>query len=109
MKKCLLVGTRTSGKDAFSLVEMLMALLVASLLLAALAPVMTKKMNENIIVSGTGNAILPTGGCIVTEGLQEDFCEVPQNTFSINAIVASGGGGGWGRGSLVEPLPRIPQ
>ena len=96
MKKCLLVGTRTSGKDAFSLVEMLMALLVASLLLAALAPVMTKKMNENIIVSGTGNAILPTGGCIVTEGLQEDFCEVPQNTFSINAIVASGGGGGGG-------------
>ena len=33
---------------AFSLVEMLMALLVASLLLAALAPVMTKRMNENI-------------------------------------------------------------
>ena len=31
---------------AFSLVEMLMALLVASLLLAALAPVMTKRMNE---------------------------------------------------------------
>ena len=35
-----------SKKCAFSLVEMLMALLVASLLLAALAPVMTKRMDE---------------------------------------------------------------
>ena len=40
-------------KPAFSLVEMLMALLVASLLLAALAPVMTKKFSENVNVSGS--------------------------------------------------------
>ncbi len=33
---------------AFSLVEMLMALLVASLLMAALAPVMTRKMNDTL-------------------------------------------------------------
>ena len=39
---------------AFSLVEMLMALLVASLLLAALAPVMTKKFSENVSVFGAG-------------------------------------------------------
>ena len=37
---------------AFSLVEMLMALLVASLLLAALAPVMTKKINEKVNFEG---------------------------------------------------------
>ena len=37
---------------AFSLVEMLMALLVASLLMAALSPVMTKKMKEKINVAG---------------------------------------------------------
>ena len=37
--------------SAFSLVEMLMALLVASLLLAALAPVMTRRLSsENIMV-----------------------------------------------------------
>jgi len=42
-------------KPAFSLVEMLMALLVASLLLAALAPVMTRKINENIHVDGNMN------------------------------------------------------
>ncbi len=40
-------------KSAFSLVEMLMALLVASLLLAALAPVMTKKFSENVNVTGS--------------------------------------------------------
>ena len=38
---------------AFSLVEMLMALLVASLLMAALAPVMTKKFSENVNVTGS--------------------------------------------------------
>jgi len=38
-------------KPAFSLVEMLMALLVASLLLAALAPVMTKRLNDNVSVT----------------------------------------------------------
>ena len=40
--------------SGFSLVEMLMALLVASLLLAALAPVMTKRFGENVNVSATG-------------------------------------------------------
>ena len=39
---------------AFSLVEMLMALLVASLLMVALAPVMTRKMGENIGVTVEG-------------------------------------------------------
>ncbi len=39
---------------AFSLVEMLMALLVASILLAALAPVMTRKMDENVAIKGLG-------------------------------------------------------
>ena len=40
---------------AFSLVEMLMALLVASLLLAALAPVMTKKMNDSLTINSNFN------------------------------------------------------
>ena len=43
-------------KAAFSLVEMLMALLVASLLLTALAPVMTRRMNENVVVQGNMSA-----------------------------------------------------
>ncbi len=40
---------------AFSLVELLMALLVASLLMAALAPVMTRRFGENVNVTGNMN------------------------------------------------------
>lgn len=85
---------------AFSLVEMLLALLVASLLMAALAPVMTKKFSENVTVSGTGNAIVPEGGCVLTEGIEEEGCAVPNNTHSINVILASGGGGGGGAAKM---------
>ena len=79
--------------SAFSLVEMLMALLVASLLLAALAPVMTKKMDENVFVSGTGSAVMLQGGCIFMEGNYENVCNLPHNTLAIGSIIASGGGG----------------
>ena len=100
-------------KPAFSLVEMLMALLVASLLLAALAPVMTKKFSENVNISGSMGAsntnqktyeiefnsdecseikIDSTDGSEYCEG---EF-EVPR-TFKggyIKATVISAGGGG---------------
>ena len=54
MKNCSLLfcGALRQKFSAFSLVEMLMALLVASLLLAALAPVITRRMNENIHITG---------------------------------------------------------
>ena len=45
----------SAKKSAFSLVEMLMALLVASLLMAALAPVITKKVNDVVGISVEGN------------------------------------------------------
>jgi len=49
--------------SAFSLVEMLMALLVASLLLAALAPVMTKRFTgEAVNVGSLGGVIKPPAG-----------------------------------------------
>ena len=44
----------SKNRPAFSLVEMLMALLVASLLLAALAPVITRKMDDSMTVSIEG-------------------------------------------------------
>ena len=56
-KNC--IHKRISTQPAFSLVEMLMALLVASLLMAALAPVMTKKFSENVNVSGGMSAAVP--------------------------------------------------
>ncbi len=85
--------------NAFSLVEMLMALLVASLLMAALAPVMTKRFKENINITGTGGTVIPKTFCAyVNNGTQErtEVCKVPPNTYSASAIIASAGGGGSG-------------
>ena len=91
---------------AFSLVEMLMALLVASLLLAALAPVMTKKFSENVSVFGAGS-----GGGRAPAGMKcwnweaKDLNELNQRVVKdfqldeiwyANFILASGGGGGAG-------------
>jgi len=80
-----------------------MVLLVASLLLAALAPVMTKKINENLTITGVGNSLLPKTFCgYVNDTIQDQLnsgnkaCKVPQNTYSMNAIIVSGGGGGAG-------------
>ena len=100
-------------KPAFSLVEMLMALLVASLLLAALAPVMTKKFNENVVVSGgIGNADLKqktqeiefnSDDCsdIKVDGDGSTYCEgtfeVPRKFKGGNikvTVISAGGGGG---------------
>ena len=102
---------------AFSLVEMLMALLIASLLLAALAPVMTKKFSENINVTGnigtaettrkTQEIEFGSADCadikIDTDG--SEYCEgefeVPGNKFNgyIKATVISAGGGAGGGGA----------
>lgn len=92
---------------AFSLIEMLMALLVASLLLAALAPVMTKRFNENINLSNISAADnkdwkLYNYSSICTKASNNDnVCEyddfiVPEGVFSINVVMLSGGGGGAG-------------
>lgn len=97
--------------SAFSLVEMLMALLVASLLLAALAPVMTRKMNGDYLnISGTGGggkapamfrcwdyddpelqlAADGSGYKVLPNDFQID------DAWIINFVLASGGGGGAG-------------
>lgn len=78
-------------KSAFSLIEMLMALLVASLLLAALAPVLTRKMNENVTVSGTGGV---KGD--YTRLFDKDGEWVVPNGVNIIDITAIGGGGAGG-------------
>ncbi len=95
---------RMTLKSAFSLVEMLLALLVASLLMAALAPVMTRRMTDNVTISGTGGAFIPkvycayvnNGSSPIKKETPEEGCIVPDNTYSANIIMASGGGGGGG-------------
>ncbi len=97
---------------AFSLVEMLMALLVASLLLAALAPVITRKVDESVTISGNMN---PAGtkqhvveieygsqecSDIKTDADGSTYCEgeftVPggYNGYLQVTVIGAGGGGG---------------
>ncbi len=85
-------------KAAFSLVEMLMALLVASLLLAALAPVMTKRMDEaKINISGVGAAQYDKDSLIsiYTGSPDEDkIFNIPSDVTMIKATLIGGGGAG---------------
>jgi len=87
---------------AFSLVEMLMTLLVASLLMAALAPVITKKMNENINVSGNVNRasnfkIFQVEDCEIKDNnTAECSFIVPEGVTVMDIYLQGGGGGGAG-------------
>ena len=77
---------------AFSLVEMLMALLVASLLLAALAPVMTRRMGEEkLSISGSGYQRADYGRSF----FKDEEWAVPTGV-NILKITAVGGGGAGG-------------
>ncbi len=95
----LVSGSQGCGKKAaFSLVEMLMALLVASLLLAALAPVMTKRMDEaKINISGVGAAQLEKDALvsIYTGAPDEDkFFNLPEGVSMMKVTLIGGGGAG---------------
>lgn len=92
--KRLLLPFKSSKFSAFSLVEMLMALLVASLLLAALAPVMTKKINEKVNFEGL--VPNPTRKKIVylTEpGVGEWVVPNGIRSYKVTTVGAGGGGG----------------
>lgn len=89
---------KAAQSAAFSLVEMLMALLVASLLLAALAPVMTKKMNENIHISGTGETYKAPADmqCYSYSDTNPSVDISINDVYSVSFLIASAGGGGAG-------------
>ncbi len=83
--------------SAFSLVEMLMALLVASLLLAALAPVMTKRMDEaKINISGVGAAQYDKDAVlqIFTKDTEDKTFNVPNDVNNVKVTLMGGGGAG---------------
>ncbi len=83
---------RTNAGKAFSLVEMLMALLVASLLLAALAPVMTRRFDENIGVYD----ISPKGQEETAIYHNNSSFTVPNNVSRLEVTSIGGGGAGGG-------------
>ena len=73
-------------RAAFSLVEMLMALLVASLLLAALAPVVTKKFNENVSIFGAGGG----GGSSDSDSTEEIQAKIAALQSQLQAALSGG-------------------
>ncbi len=84
------------GLSAFSLVEMLMALLVASLLLAALAPVMTRRMadNEIKVLSEAANYDKDSVVTIFTDSTEQQEFNIPQDVNRITVTMMGGGGSG---------------
>lgn len=94
---------KTSG---FSLIEMLMALLVASVLMVALAPVITKKFSESISINNIGK--LPINERNKTLNFGQDNCttideannvckgefQVPADFSGTMYVTVLGAGGG---------------
>ncbi len=91
MKKCC--SSLRGFSPAFSLVEMLMALLVASLLLAALAPVMTRRMadHEIKVMSEAANYDKDMVVSVFTE--DTDF-NIPADANQVRVTMMGGGGRG---------------
>lgn len=94
---------------AFTLAELLVSILIISVILALLAPVITKRAKENITInsnsgSNTINSKLftydkTTPDCLEIAGSTDTLsCSftVPQGVNRLNAILVSGGGGGAG-------------
>ena len=97
-------GDKPEKVLGFSLVEMLMALLVASLLLAALAPVMTKKFGESVNVNGIGNYERQGYGRLFNN---DDTWKVPAGVNTVK-ITAVGGGGAGGSTTYAYKKPLSP-
>ncbi len=95
---------------AFSLVEMLMALLVASLLMAALAPVMTKRMDEaKINISGVGAAQFDKDALVTVftgEADEDKEFFLPDGVSMMKVTLIGGGGAGgnsfYGKDEITE-------
>ncbi len=93
-----------AGHSAFTLAELLVAVLIISIILTALAPVITKRVVDNIKV----NAITKSGklflfdktdpNCKAVAGKNSLDCtfETDADTRNVGVIVVSGGGGGAG-------------
>lgn len=79
-------------RTAFSLVELLMALLVASLLMAALAPVITRKFADNIGI--TGISAKSDSNTIVKIFNEDGTFEVPAGILNLKVTMIGGGGAG---------------
>lgn len=91
--------------EGFTLAELLMSVLVISIIMVALAPVITKRVLDNITVNlskNNGKLFLYTDGepeCVAaTDGQKSVDCTFtpPQGVNKVSVVLVSGGGGGAG-------------
>lgn len=91
-------------KKGFTLAELMLAILVISIIMVALAPVITKRVKENIPNDSNYDGKLflysaPGTECVAaTDGQKAVDCifTVPDGVDKISAVLVSGGGGGAG-------------
>ena len=102
--------------NAFSLVEVLISLVILSLIMVALAPIITKKVSDRVsdgvvYTYSAGNNVQDDNVCFVTEiSNYSSFTEkytstrecseyqfvVPKDVYKVNLTLVAGGGGGGG-------------
>ena len=94
-------------QKAFTLAELLLAILIISVILTLLAPVITKRAKESISINGAGTDKINSKlfiynesdtDCTKISGANALSCNftIPSGVNRINAIAVSGGGGGAG-------------
>ncbi len=95
-KLCKLKRKPSLYNTAFSLIEMLMALLVASLLMAALAPVMTRRMadHELKVLSEGANYEKDSIITIFNDSSETHEFNIPNDTNRVTVTMMGGGGAG---------------
>ncbi len=99
MKDCSIFRTFYCAfcrRAGFSLIEMLLALLVASLLMAALAPVMTRRMadHELKVISEASNYDKDSIITIFNDSSETQEFNIPNDTNRITVTMMGGGGAG---------------
>ncbi len=110
-QKCCLKSTSTRG---FTLAELTLAVLIISFLMVAMAPVITKRVTDNIKVSAGGaqaqsdvyyydNCLTKAGCTAASDGSRACDCtfSAPSSARLLNVVMVGGGGGGAG---ATQPL-----
>ena len=92
---------------AFTLAELLVSVLVISIIMVVLAPVITRRVSDNVSVSGGGSVkkngklfrfSLTDPNCVSVSGVNSRDCTFTTGSGvkSVNVVMVSGGGGGGG-------------
>ena len=98
------IQNKSFKKPAFTLAELLVTTLIVAIILVLFAPVITRRVSENVKVSQIKNSTKlfiydeNNPDCKKVSGKNSIDCSfsVPAGVQSLNAVIVSGGGGGAG-------------